>query len=146
METNTINERLSMVAPCGIDCGICELHICKDDEQLYNHLIQMGISKDKLPCEGCRSIEGHCPTIRNICDTWLCVNENELEFCSACNDFPCNKLQPAADRANILPHNLKIFNLCKINQIGLKAFTEKSMEIKIRYYKGKIQVGSGPQL
>jgi hypothetical protein len=146
MESNTINDRLNMVAPCGIDCGICELYLCKDDEQLYDYLVQKGIPKEKLPCLGCRAIEGNCPVIPTVCDTWNCVKENELEFCSACTDFPCNRLQPAADRANVLPHNLKVFNLCLINQIGLKAFTERSAKIKQRYYQGKMQVGNGPQM
>jgi len=146
MKPDTLNERLSMVAPCGIDCGICELHLCKDNEQLYNHLLQMGIPKDRIPCTGCRAVEGNCPVKPAVCDTWKCVKENELEFCSACTDFPCNRLQPAADRANVLPHNLKVFNLCLINQIGLKAFTEQSAEIKKKYYFGKIQVGNGPHL
>lgn len=146
MEPNRINERLSMVAPCGIDCGICELYLCKDDQNLYNYLLQLGIPEEKLPCPGCRAIEGNCPVKPTVCDTWTCVKENELEFCSACTDFPCNRLQPCADRADVLPHNLKVFNLCLINQIGLKAFTERSAEIKLKYYKGKIAVGNGPQL
>lgn len=137
-DSNTLTDRLSMVAPCGIDCGICELHLCKDNEQLFNCLVQKGIPKEKLPCQGCRSAEGNCPVIEKVCDTYSCVRENELEFCSACTDFPCNKLHPAADRADVLPHNLKVFNLCTINQIGLKAFTEKAAEIKRGYYQGKM--------
>jgi len=146
MEPNRINERLSMVAPCGIDCGICELYLCKDDQNLYNYLLQLGIPEEKLPCPGCRAIEGNCPVKPTVCDTWTCIKENELEFCSACTDFPCNRLQPCADRADVLPHNLKVFNLCLINQIGLKAFTERSAGIKLKYYKGKMAVGNGPQV
>lgn len=146
MERNRLNERLSMVAPCGIDCGICESYLCKDDQNLYNYLLQLGIPEEKLPCPGCRAMEGNCPVKPTVCDTWTCVKENELEFCSACTDFPCNRLQPCADRADVLPHNLKVFNLCLINQIGLKAFTERSAEIKLKYYKGKMAVGNGPQL
>lgn len=146
MELNTINDRVNMVAPCGIDCGICELQLCKNDKQLYDYLVQKGIPKEKLPCPGCRAVEGNCPVKPSVCDTWKCVKENELEFCSACTDFPCNRLQPCADRADVLPHNLKVFNLCLINQIGLKAFAERSGEIKMKYYRGKIVVGNGPHL
>jgi hypothetical protein len=146
MNSNTLTDRLSMVAPCGIDCGICELHTLTVNGALYESLIQRGIPKEKLPCPGCRAIEGNCPVKPAVCDTWKCVKENELEFCSACTDFPCNRLQPCADRTDVLPHNLKVFNLCLINQIGLKAFTEKSSEIKLKYYKGKMVVGNGPQL
>jgi hypothetical protein len=58
-------------------------------------------------------------------------------------DFPSNRLQPCAD---VLPHNLKVFNLSLINQIGLKAFTERSAEIKMKYYRGKMAIGNRPQL
>lgn len=146
MESNTLNDRLSMVAPCGIDCGICELHLCKDDQSIYNQLVENVISPGKLPCSGCRALEGNCPLKPMGCETWNCVRENELEFCSGCTDFPCNRLQPTADRADVLPHNLKVFNLCLIYQIGLKAFIERSAEINKRYYFGKMQVGNGPQL
>lgn len=146
MESNNINDRLALVAPCGIDCGICELHLVSETDELYQSLLQRGIAKEKLPCPGCRAVEGSCPVKPDGCNTWKCVKENELEFCSGCTDFPCTRLQPAADRANVLPHNLKVFNLCLINQIGLKAFIERSAEIKKRYYFGKMQVGNGPQL
>ncbi len=146
MNLNNLTDRLSMVAPCGIDCGICELHILTKNDEWYERMVQRGISPDRLPCPGCRAIEGNCPVKPTTCATWKCVKENELEFCSACTDFPCNRLQPCADRADILPHNLKVFNLCLINQIGLKAFVEKSAEVKLKYYCGKIDVGNGPQL
>lgn len=146
MKSNEITDRLSLVAPCGIDCSLCELHTLTEKDVLYQSMIQRGIPKEKLPCPGCRKIEGNCLVKPAVCETWKCVKENELEFCSACTDFPCNRLQPAADRANVLPHNLKVFNLCKINQIGLKAFAEKSAEIKLKYYNGKIVVGNGPHL
>jgi hypothetical protein len=144
MEHSIINDRLTLVAPCGIDCGICELHLVKPEDELYQSLVLRGIPEEKLPCPGCRAVEGNCPVKPTVCDTWKCIKENELEFCSGCTDFPCNKLQPAADRANVLPHNLKVFNLCKINQVGLIAFTQESAEIKKKYYLGKIVLGNGP--
>jgi hypothetical protein len=146
MNLNILTDRIGMVAPCGIDCGICELHTLTLNDELYQRMIGQGIPKEKLPCPGCRAVEGDCPVKPSICDTWTCAKENELEFCSACTDFPCNRLQPAADRADVLPHNLKVFNLCKINQIGLKAFIEQSSEIKLKYYCGKIVIGNGPHL
>ena len=140
------NERISMVAPCGIDCGICELHICKDNPRLYDQLITRGIPKDKIPCAGCRNIEGMCPVHPTKCATYTCVTERKVDFCYECSDFPCEKLQPAADRAEILPHNTKVFNLCTIKNFGLEHFLKKSGEIKLKYYKGKMGIGEGPQI
>jgi hypothetical protein len=139
-------ERIGLVAPCGIDCGTCELYMCKDNSQLQNILVGKGIPKEKLPCPGFRTIKGACPVIGSTCETYLCASVQNVEYCFACKDFPCIKLHPAAHRAEILPHNLKVFNLCTIKRIGVAAFVEKSAEIKKRYYMGKMEIGNGPQL
>lgn len=139
-------ERKRLVAPCGIDCGLCELYTCKDDKQLYSYLLSRGIPQEKLPCAGCRDIKGECPVIGSTCPTYLCATEKKIDFCFDCADFPCVRLNPSADRADVLPHNLKVFNLCTIQRKGLKSFIEHSTEFKKRYYKGKMQIGNGPQL
>ncbi len=139
-------ERMEIVAPCGIDCGICELYICKDNPQLFNYLLGRGIPEEKLPCKGCRAVAGNCPVLGMKCATYKCVVEHKVDFCYECNEFPCLKLHPSADRAEVLPHNLKVFNLNKIQRSGLEAFIEQSPGIKLRYYKGKMSVGEGPQL
>ena len=139
-----LKEREALVAPCGIDCGICEMYTCKDNEVLYEALIAKGFTKDKIPCNGCRSIKGNCPVIPNTCDTYSCIGKKGFDFCSECKEFPCGMLQPSSDRANILPHNLKVYNLCLIRKIGVEEFTKSSTEIKYKYYKGKMIVGKGP--
>jgi hypothetical protein len=143
METN---ERINLVAPCGIDCGTCELYLCKDNQQLFAYLLGKGIPEEKLPCTGCRNIEGNCPVIGSKCATYVCITEKNVEFCTHCSDFPCSKLHPAADRADVLPHNLKVFNLCTIQRSGVEGFIELSAEIKNKYYKGKMGIGKGPEL
>jgi hypothetical protein len=138
--------RAKLIAPCGLDCGICELYLSRDEEQLMDALISKGISKEVLPCDGCRAIEGRCPAIHDKCATFQCANENRISFCSECNDFPCMKLAPAADRAEVLPHNTKLFNLCVIQSCGVEKLIEQALEIKQSYYKGKMKIGEGPGL
>lgn len=139
-------ERVRLVAPCGIDCGICELYICKDNQQLMEYLLSKGISRAKLPCVGCRDLQGNCPVIGSQCASYACVTKKNVEFCFQCSDFPCSKLHPSADRADVLPHNLKVFNLCTIQRDGVEGFIERSPDIKRTYYKGKMEIGNGPQL
>ncbi len=139
-------QRFAMVAPCGIDCGICEMHTCKDDPNMLSYFLSKGYPKEKLPCKGCRSIDGQCPVIGTTCATYSCVQKRSVTFCSECSDFPCAKLNPAADRAEILPHNTKVFNLCTIKKLGVEGFVKVSSDIKKRYYKGKMAVGQGPQV
>ncbi|HNW98972.1 MAG TPA: DUF3795 domain-containing protein [Bacteroidales bacterium] len=143
METS---ERLNLVAPCGIDCGICELYTCKDNTQLFDQLVAKGISKDIIPCKGCRPTNGKCPLIQKICETFNCISKKKLNFCYECNDFPCLTLHPSADRANKLPHNMKMYNLCTIKKEGVENFVKKSSEIKNRYFAGTMAIGKGPQI
>jgi len=139
-------ERIDLVAPCGIDCGICELYSCRHNHDLFIRLAERGLPKEKLPCDGCRAVEGNCQVIGEACATYKCAAQKKVRFCHECDEFPCEKLNPAADRAEVLPHNLKVFNLCTIKGIGLDAFVEKSDEIKERYFDGKMAIGKGPQL
>ncbi|HVN97225.1 MAG TPA: DUF3795 domain-containing protein [Syntrophorhabdaceae bacterium] len=140
------NERKFMVAPCGIDCGICEVSTCKEDPQLLAHLVSRGIPGEKLPCGGCRNVKGHCPVIGDQCATYQCVTARGLDFCYDCGEFPCTKLHPSSDRADVLPHNTKVFNLCTIRRAGVEGFIGLSSEIKRRYYKGKMEIGEGPKI
>ncbi len=141
-----ITDEIILVAPCGINCGDCEGYKAKDNPALLEYLVSRGIKREGLPCPGCRSIKGNCPAISCACDTYTCVAERGVDFCFECPEFPCARLNPAADRANVLPHNIKIFNLCFIQQQGLPRFLEKSPEIKQRYFQGKMLIGKGPQL
>jgi len=140
-----MDNRVKLVAPCGIDCGICELYMSRENQQLMDYLISTGIPKEVLPCDGCNNVEGKCPIINGKCATFECASEKNIPYCSECDDFPCMKLAPAADRADVLPHNIKVYNLCTIKKDGVEEFTKKSLEIKKAYYKGKIEIGKGPK-
>ena len=54
-----------------------------------------------------------------------CVEKNRIHNCRECPEFPCDRLQPLADRAHKIPHNIKIFNLCLIKTMGLENWTKK---------------------
>ncbi len=140
-----MSERTDLVAPCGIDCGICEMHTCKDNPEMLNYFISKGYPEEALPCKGCNAVKGKCPVIKTDCETYRCVKGKELASCSDCTGFPCERLQPSADMANILPHNMKVFNLATIKRIGVEEFTKISPRIKDTYYNGKMVIGSGPK-
>lgn len=141
-----MNERTQLVAPCGIDCGICEMYTCKDSPEMIEYFVSKGVSRDELPCKGCIAVNGKCPMMGSDCETYSCAKQKQVSSCSSCNDFPCEKLAPSADRANILPHNMKVFNLSMIKKMGLDGFTKESARIKQLYYKGKMVIGAGPKL
>jgi len=139
-------ERLRLAAPCGIDCGNCALNLSGNDPALMERLVQRGIPKEKLPCPGCRNVSGDCPVISARCETWECVRSHGVEFCHECGEFPCSKLCPSSQRADVLPHNLKVFNLCAIKRLGVEGFVETSADLEKLYFKGKMEIGKGPRL
>jgi hypothetical protein len=142
----TTIDRRQLVAPCGIDCGNCNLYLSRYDPALMARLIARGIPQDRLPCSGCRNVEGNCPVIGETCASYLCITEKGVGFCFECGGFPCAKLNPAANRAETLPHNVKVFNLCTIQRLGVDEFIQQSAAIEELYFKGKMIIGQGPQL
>lgn len=138
---------ITLAAPCGTYCGECEAYKCKDDPVLMERMMNSKVLKTELlPCPGCRAMKGNCLAVDGTCVTYACVTAHGVDFCFECPEFPCPKLNPAADRAEILPHNIKIFNLCCIEHQGLDKFLESIPAIRQRYFGGKMVIGQGPQL
>jgi hypothetical protein len=136
---------ITLVAPCGMHCGACPMYKVKDDPSLKEMLVKR-VNWNGVPCPGCRPAKGMNQFIEGTCATYACTTGRGLDFCFECGEFPCARLNPAADRADVLPHNLKIFNLTFIRQHGVAEYIKKEPEIKQRYYRGKMVIGKGPQL
>ena len=127
----------NMTAPCGIPCFECVAYKAKSNETIKKRISEtLGLDYSRSDCEGCRNRkgvgflsdknnifpEGKCLLMnkKGECLIYLCVEKKLIHNCSECNDFPCDKLQPLADRANRIPHNLKVYNLSLIKKIGLE--------------------------
>jgi len=73
-----------------------------------------------------------------VCPTYqCCVEQKGLEFCYQCQEFPCLKLAPAADKAQVLPHNSKIYNLVLLQKLGIEKWLQKADGLLNQYLKGK---------
>jgi len=140
---NTTNAN-RMAAPCGTYCQICVCVKAADDPALMASLLAKGFPAEKLPCPGCREVKGACSALGAPCATYRCAAERGFDFCNECSDYPCERLNPAAHRADVLPHNIKIFHLCYQREHGLEAWKEKAQAIQDRYYQGVMKVGEGP--
>lgn len=145
-----VTDDITLVAPCGTYCGDCGAYRVKDDpslrEVLTERLQRLQKNWNGVPCPGCRKIEGKCLLVDGTCVTYACVAEHNVDFCFNCPEFPCAKLNPSADKAETLNHNVKVFNLCCIKHQGLDGFLERVPEIRQRYFNGKMVIGKGPQL
>lgn len=140
------DQAFELISPCGINCADCSVYKVKDHPELKAVLLAHGLKEEQLPCPGCRAMEGACPHLDAPCENYACAKEHQVTMCFECDSFPCEKLHPAADRANVLPHNMKVFSQCYIQKHGVQAWLEKLPEIRLRYFKGIISYGKGPRL
>ncbi len=135
------------IAPCGIDCVNCEVFIDTITTEMKTRMASaLHLDPEKVPCRGCR-IERGCRLHYSSCSTLDCVTAKGHAWCYECAEFPCGMLHPAADRADKLPHNLKVFNLCRIRALGPEKWLAQEAGLSRRkYYQGKMVVGQGPVL
>jgi len=138
----TSDEKKALIAPCGLYCGECPLYLAYTDESLRNKIAEnQGIPAEKVfVCKGCRAMEGIIAIAGGDtpCETYTCaLYDKNVEFCSQCDEFPCLKLAPCADRAQELPHNTKVYNLVLLERKGIDTFLEKYRERIRQYRRGK---------
>ena len=130
-----------LVAPCGLYCGGCYVFKAGRDKALAQEVAtRYGVSPDEVRCRSCRVEKGACKLLfkGRVCPTYNCaVNLKKLNFCYECEDFPCLKLAPAADRAQEIPHNMKIYNLVSIQKMGLQNWLKQAEIRWDQYYQGK---------
>lgn len=134
-----------LTAPCGLDCFNCAFFLVDSDEEASQQIKEwsneLQIPLEIMKCRGCRPHDGQIPLQKHIfgeqhrCAAYECGKAKGHELCGDCDDFPCDKLHPYADKADTLPHNIKVFNLCLINKMGLEKWARtKAAEVRKTYF------------
>ncbi|UCG78502.1 MAG: DUF3795 domain-containing protein [Nitrospirota bacterium] len=139
-----MNKR-ELVAPCGLDCFNCEIYEENLTEKISDLInSKLGVAREEIPCKGCRQQDGkHYHLPEDGCATLNCVKEKGVEICCDCGEFPCALLAPIADGAGRYPHNMKVYNLCRIKKVGLDKWIEEASEIRKSYFMNAFVVGKG---
>jgi hypothetical protein len=140
-----MKDRRALTAPCGLACFLCNIY----EENLTHEVAesihqQLGVPLEAIACKGCRGQDGkhfHLPP--EGCATLDCAKAKQVELCCDCDEFPCALLAPVADGAASYPHNIKIYNLCRIRRVGLEGWAEEAQQIRSRYFTGRFVVGKG---
>lgn len=94
------NINKDLLAPCGLYCGVCAIHIADRDNNLKFKERLVDVYKpftktiDDIKCSGCLSenpenIFGYCQT----CPIRDCVKSKGIDGCYQCNDFPCKFIE-----------------------------------------------------
>jgi hypothetical protein len=136
----------ALTAPCGIDCFNCELLESNLTGELRASIAaRTGRPPAEVGCHGCRA--HGCPLFSEPCPTRACVTDRGIAFCSQCDDFPCLRLLPSPQALGPFPHNMKLYNLCRIQAVGLHRWAEEeASDIRRRYFQGTFKPGHGPVL
>jgi len=130
---------------CGIDCFHCELHEANAGTAARRAVDEQAPQLAGITCKGCRD-QGGCVLSPTPCATRQCAAAKGVSFCFECADFPCERLNPTADGASRYPHNLKIFNLCRTQAVGIDAWSKEAAAIRTRYFKGAFRLGDTPSV
>lgn len=141
-----MRDKKELTAPCGLDCFNCELYESNLTPALAEVIYsKFGVPKEEIACRGCRLQDGkhfHLPV--EGCATLDCVKSRGINLCGDCADFPCTLLAPTADKAAQFPHNMKVYNLCRIKKIGIERWAkEEAEQIREKYFKSKFIPGKG---
>ena len=138
-------DKTVLTAPCGLDCFNCPSYEGNITEEYKTHVSEfLKIPRDETPCKGCRDEKGHCKFIKTEnCATWDCVQRKGVSYCYECDEFPCKLLMPTQQGA-AFPHNMKVYNLCRMKLRGVDKWTEEAAGIRKLYYEGIFEVGKGP--
>jgi hypothetical protein len=99
--------KFSLVAPCGINCGIC-----------------MAFLREKNRCSGCRRADTNKPVTRVRCKIKKCANfrNGKTKFCFECGNFPCVNLKHIDKRYRTKYNMSMIENLLDIKDFGIRKF------------------------
>jgi len=136
-------DNANLVAVCGLYCGACPVFKAREDRALAERIAQnIGIPIEKASCLGCRAEKGRIKHMGEpVCPTYQCVEQKGLQFCYQCQDFPCLKLAPCADKAQTLPHNTKVYNLVLLQKLGLDKWLRMAPQLWSQYFRGKKERG-----
>jgi len=97
----------ALIAPCGINCGVCRAHMRK-----------------RNACPGCRADDAGKPKTRVQCKIKMCEKRlgGKIKYCSTCSEFPCQTLRHMDERYRTRYSMSVIGNLLMINDYGIRKF------------------------
>jgi hypothetical protein len=101
--------KISLVAPCGMNCGIC-----------------MAYLREKNTCPGCRLFDSDKPVTIAECRIRRCQElvENELRYCYGCKKYPCDRIKHIDKRYRTKYGMSMIENLDNIKKYGIRVFVK----------------------
>jgi len=127
MSSHASQDKKVLSAVCGLFCPSCTLFIGTHEEPSRLEAIaeRLGRSVEDCKCEGCRS-EKRSYYCENLCSMVACATEKGVEFCGACDEYPCEKLEEfQAER----PHRIELWESQeRITKVGCTQWFDEMLE------------------
>ncbi len=110
MKSEIFSLKNSLIAPCGMNCGVC-----------------MAYLREKNKCNGCRLSDENKPNscIKCIIKNCDLLQDTESNFCYDCPKYPCKRLINLDKRYRTKYRMSMLENLSYIKSEGLDQFVEK---------------------
>jgi len=118
----------NLVAACGLYCGSCGIYQAtmeNNAEKLLQYAIVLKQSFDETLCFGCKADRksAHCS---KMCTIIKCTFNKGIEFCGACQEFPCKAL---TDFQSKMPHRTEILvSQKRLKEIGWEQWLVETKE------------------
>ncbi|MEJ2252401.1 MAG: DUF3795 domain-containing protein [Candidatus Lokiarchaeota archaeon] len=87
----------NLIAYCGINCGECDIYLAPSNLKISEDLVKKfkgmwdNVKPEDFHCDTCKGNLSLCWTEK--CEIRDCCTEKKIEFCSQCNQFPCEVLK-----------------------------------------------------
>ena len=122
----SIEQKKEVSAVCGLFCPACTVFIGTQEDPGRIEMItkRSDYTVEDLTCDGCRSARRskYCRT----CKMLKCSEEKGVDFCSECDEYPCDHLkefQPA------MPHRAELWkSLDRISEVGFEDWYDEMVE------------------
>lgn len=99
-----INIDKSLIAPCGMNCGVCRAYL-----------------RDKNKCPGCNGPDLNKPKYCIVCRIKNCeeLKKTSANYCFSCKGFPCARLKQLDKRYRTKYGMSMLDNLKRIKETGI---------------------------
>jgi len=101
-----------LIAPCGMNCGVCKAYLAYSRGVPY-------VKGKVTHCAGCRARNKNCAFIRRACER---IRRGQIRFCHECADMPCKRLSKLDEYYRARYGMSMIENLKMMRERGIDEF------------------------
>jgi hypothetical protein len=127
-ENISVQSYKTFAAVCGLYCRACSWYIAatEEPERLRRLACQFHFTEEESICHGCRSGK-RLPYCAN-CKMSACAAERGIDFCSQCDEYPCNDLKSFQ---SAMPHRIELWR--NFDRIRAAGYTQWLREMEKHY-------------